>query len=266
MKSKIFKSLALCFFAIAGVFSPILSSADNEVLIEQVGDNLTLTILQAGYGNSLSGDTSQSTDLTLTGSNLIIDLIQDGNLNEVFGSWVLDGSGSTVIDLYFQGNSNIMDMNIGDTASADNTDFLSNIVGDNNIFDIDIAGNTAAEYANMDLTLLGSRNDFSTSFTNSKVWASGGTGNNNTGTRSLAGIKIDSSNNVWNFDITGDDNAFASKQAGNGGQSLTVELDGSDGDFQFVQDMTATCTPACSGVINVEIDSENASVSIEQTD
>jgi hypothetical protein len=30
--------------------------------------------------------------------------------------------------------------------------------------------------------------------------------------------------------------------------------------------MTTTCTSACNGVINVEIDSENASVSIKQTD
>ena len=64
------------------VLSVDTASADNEVLIDQIGDNLTLTVLQAGYGNSLSGDTSQSSDLTLTGTSLIIDLIQDGNMNE----------------------------------------------------------------------------------------------------------------------------------------------------------------------------------------
>lgn len=263
---KLMKTTALCFFAICGLFSTNLSSADNEVLIEQVGDTLTLTILQAGYGNSLSGDTDQSSDLTLTGASLIIDLIQDGNLNEVFGAWVLDGSGSSVIDLYFQGNSNVMDMNIGASGSGDYTDFLSNVVGDENIFDIDIGGNATAESSNMDLTILGSRNDFSTAFTNSKIWASGGTGNNNTGSRSLGGVVIDSSNNVWEFDITGDDNAFATKQSGNTDHVLKVELDGSDGDFQFLQTMTATCTPACHGIIDLEIDSENASVSVEQSD
>ena len=117
----------------------------------------------------------------------------------------------------------------------------------------------------MDLVVLGSRNDFSTSFTNSKVWAAG-SGNNSTGTQTMSGILIDSSYNTWNFDITGSDNAFATKQQGNDAHLLTVELDGSDGDFQFIQDMTTTCSPACNGVINLNINSENASVSVKQTD
>tara|TARA_B110000238_G_scaffold61294_2_gene67126 strand:+ start:60 stop:899 length:840 start_codon:yes stop_codon:yes gene_type:complete len=251
------------------VLSVDTASADNEVLIDQIGDNLTLTVLQAGYGNSLSGDTSQSSDLTLTGTSLIIDLIQDGNMNETFGSWVFDGSGSSVIDLYFQGDSNIWDMNIGATGSGDYTDILSNIIGSSNIFDIDIGGNAVAESSNMDLYILGDRNDFSTSFTNTKVWAdsSGGLGGNNgTTTQTLAGIVIDSSSNIWNFDITGDDNAFATKQASNDGNSMTIELMGSDGDFQLIQNMTSTCSPACAGVINLDIDSENASVSVVQQD
>ena len=37
--------------------------------------------------------------------SLIIDLIQDGNTNDMFGSWVLDGSGSELLDFYL-GDSN----------------------------------------------------------------------------------------------------------------------------------------------------------------
>ena len=109
------------------------------------------------------------------------------------------------------------------------------------------------------------RNDFDTSFTNSNVWAAG-VGTNNTGTSTMVGILVDADNVVWNFDITGDDNDLATSQSGNSGASLTADIDGSDGDFQFTQNMTTTCTPACTGTINVEIDSENASVSIKQTD
>jgi hypothetical protein len=183
----------------------------------------------------------------------------------MFGSWIADGDGTAVLDFYFQGDSNIWDMNMGASGSADYNDILSNVVGSTNLFDIDIGGNAAAESNNMDLIILGDRNDFSTSFTNSKVWAAG-SGNNATGTQTLSGIVIDSSNNVWNFDITGDDNAFATKQASNDGNSMIVEYEGSDGDFQLIQNMTATCTPACAGVINLEIDSENASVSVVQQD
>ena len=59
----------------------------------QQGDNLTLTILQAGYGNTLRGDATQRSRFTLLVPSLILDLIQDGNTNDMFGSWVLDGSG-----------------------------------------------------------------------------------------------------------------------------------------------------------------------------
>ena len=138
------------------------------------------------------------------------------------------------------------------------------IQGSTNLFDIDVGQNASAEYLNFDLTILGSRNDFDTSFTNSKVWASGNGTTNATGTSTMAGIIIDSDNAIWNFDITGDDNAFATKQTGNTGHSLKVVLDGSDGDFQFTQEMTTTCTNACNGIIDVDINSENASVSIKQ--
>ena len=266
---KIIKNLAVGVFALIGLmFNPVLAD-DNEVLLDQTGDNLVLTILQAGTGNTVSGDASQGSDLILNGNNIILDLIQDGDNNDFFGSLVLDGSGSTVLDFYNLGDGNIFDFDVGDN-SADYADMLSSIQGDGNLFDIGIGENAQAESLNFDLVILGDRNDFDSSFTNSKVWAAQGTGEtcgtNCTGSSSMVGILIDADNVVWNFDITGDDNAFATKQSGNSGHSLTVDLTGSDGDFQFTQEMTTTCTCACNGVIYVELDSENASVSIKQTD
>jgi len=178
------------------------------------------------------------------------------------------------MDFYQLGDSNVWDLQIGaNSNSADNTDMLVDIQGDGNIFDVNIAHNAVAESTNFDLDILGSRNDFTTSFSNNKVWATasgtnsvGGIISTGTGTQTMSGITIDTSNVVWNMEIIGDDNAFATKQSGNGGHSLTVVLDGSDGDFQFIQDMTATCSPTCEGIININLDSENASVSIKQTD
>ena len=266
---KIIKNLAVSVFALIGLMANPVLADDNEVLLDQTGDNLVLTILQAGTGNTVSGDSSEGSDLILNGNNIILDLIQDGDNNDFFGSLVLDGSGSTVLDFYNLGDGNIFDFDVGDN-SADYADMLSSIQGDGNIFDIGIGENASAEGLNFDLVILGDRNDFDTSFTNSKVWAAAGEGDscgtNCTGSSAMVGILIDADNVVWNFDITGDDNAFATKQSGNSGHSLTVDLTGSDGDFQFTQDMTTTCTSACNGVINVELDSENASVSIKQTD
>jgi hypothetical protein len=266
---KIIKNLAVGVFALIGLMSNPVLADDNEVLIEQEGDNLTLTILQAGTGNTVSGNATQGADLILTGNNIILDLIQDGDNNDFFGALVLDGSGSTVLDFYNLGDGNIFDFDVGDN-SADNADMLSSIQGDGNLFDIGIGENASAEGLNFDLVILGDRNDFDTSFTNSKVWAAAGDGDscgtNCTGSSAMVGILVDADNVVWNFDITGDDNAFATNQSGNSDHSLTVDLTGSDGDFQFTQNMTTTCSPACHGIINVELDSENASVSIKQTD
>ena len=158
--SRILNKFAVSVFAFASLLIAPLSADDNEVLLDQSGDNLTLTILQAGYGNTLSGDATQSSDLTLTGANLILDLIQDGNSNDMFGSWVLDGSGSSVLDFYYLGDSNIWDMNIGASGSGDYADMLVDIQGDSNLFDVDIGSSTSAEYLNFDLGVLGSRNDF----------------------------------------------------------------------------------------------------------
>ena len=263
--NRFFNKLAVSVFALIGLMANPLSADDNEVLLDQDGDNLVLTILQAGYGNTLSGDATQSSDLVLTGSSLILDLIQDGNNNDFFGTLILDGSGSSVLDFYMIGDGNIWDINAPGTQSADNADMLSSITGSNNLFDIGIGESASAENLNFDLTIIGSGNDFDTSFTNSKVWATG-SGTNSTGTSTMVGILVDSDNAIWNFEITGDDNELATKQSGNSGHSLTADITGSDGDFQFTQNMTTTCTPACTGTINVEIDSENASVSIKQTD
>ena len=262
---KIFKNLAVSVFALIGLKSNPVLADDNEVLLDQDGDNLVLTILQAGTGNTVSGDATESSDLLLSGSSIILDLIQDGDNNDFFGSIVLDGSGSSVLDFYNLGSGNIFDIDAGSTGSADYADMLSSIQGDGNIFDIGIGESASAEYLNFDLVILGSRNDFDTSFTNSNVWTAG-VGTNNTGTSTMVGILVDADNVVWNFDISGDDNALATLQSGNSGASLTADIDGSDGDFQFTQNMTTTCSPACTGTINVEIDSENASVSIKQTD
>ena len=91
MKTKnLFKNFAINVFAVmgltVGLFAPALGADDNEVLLDQQGDNLTLTILQAGSGNKISGDASDSADLVITGANLIIDELIESNLKhfEVF--------------------------------------------------------------------------------------------------------------------------------------------------------------------------------------
>jgi len=81
---KIFKNLAVSVFALIGLMSYPILADDNEVLLDQDGDNLVLTILQAGIGNTVSGDATESSDLLLSGGSIILDLIQDGDNNDFF--------------------------------------------------------------------------------------------------------------------------------------------------------------------------------------
>ena len=44
---------------------------DNEVTLDQTGDNFDLTVLQAGYDNKI--------DFSVGGTNNVVDLLQQGN-------------------------------------------------------------------------------------------------------------------------------------------------------------------------------------------
>ena len=105
---------------------------DNEILLDQSGDTLTLTIDQIGYGNKLCGTLNSgacATDWVFTGSNNNFDIDMIGNLNQIFGPTILD---STTLDLKMTGSSNIWDWNIGHGGSADSSDLDIEITGSSN--------------------------------------------------------------------------------------------------------------------------------------
>ena len=110
---------------------------DNEVLLDQAGDSLNLTIDQIGYGNKLCGTISSgacATDWTLTGNSVTMDIDMIGNLNQIFGPTLFD---NTDVDLSLTGNSNIWDWNVGYGGSADASVVDAAISGYSNTFDID---------------------------------------------------------------------------------------------------------------------------------
>jgi hypothetical protein len=243
MKAKSFKHFITSAFAVVclGMSSLVFaqSTTDNEILIEQVGDTLNLTINQQGYGNKISGDSSQSTDLVITGATLNIDLDQIGNSNKFYGPITAD---SFTMDWTFTGDSNIWDNLIGSTGSADSGDILVDVTGDSNTFDFDLASVTSAERLDMDFTLLGSSNVFD--------------------------IDIEVDDATWNFDITGDSNNFLTSQTDGAYHFMKVIHDGDNGDFDLIQS-SGTCptgVTSCYSHIDLDIDSENATVQITVTD
>ena len=232
----------LCALIILIFSASVMADAtDNEIFLQQSGDTLTLTIDQIGYGNKFCGTISSgacASDMMITGSNITFNLDQIGNSNQLYGPIVLS---SATIDMVFTGDSNIFDWNIGYATAADSMDLDLAVTGDSNQWDFDIGYNQSATFLNSDLTLTGSSNVFTT--------------------------VVDSDNVKWEWDLTGGSNDINTTQK-DADQSLTVEYDGSDGDIDILQS-SGTCptgVTTCSGIIDLDITSDDATITINQKD
>ena len=217
------------------------SATDNEIYIQQAGDTLTLTIDQVGYGNKFGGTVASgvvATDMIITGSAITFNLDQIGNSNQIFGPLILD---SSAINMVFTGSSNIFDWNVGATGSSDSMALDLAVTGDSNTWNVDIGGAAASESLNYDLTIIGGTNVFTSVF--------------------------DSDNNKWELDLTGDGNNFLTTQKDED-QILVMDYTGDDGDIDIIQQSGSCPTgiTSCSGVVNLDITSEDATITINQKD
>ena len=238
MKHKIIGLSLLCLFSFNAIAA---ATDDNEINIDQTGDTLTLYIDQYGYGNKigLNDFSSSSTPMTMTGTSLTINVDQIGNENLLFGPLVSD---SSTYNLLFTGDSNSWDWNIGDTGSSDSTTMDVDITGDSNTMDFDQGFAASAERLDFDLTLIGDTNIFD--------------------------VDIDVDDAVWNFDITGGSNNINTMQKDGGEQEINVTLVGDSADIDINQ-MSGTCPQGittCNGIITLDVDSDNATIQINQKD
>ena len=119
---------------------------------------------------------------------------------------------------------------------------ISKISSFKNEWNFDLGGNASAESLNYDLTITtGSSNIFTQVF--------------------------DSDNNKWELELAGDSNDFNTTQK-DADQILIIDYDGDDGNIDIVQ-QSGSCpqgTTTCSGVIDMEIDSDDAVITINQKD
>ena len=214
---------------------------DNEINIDQEGDTLTLYIDQYGYGNKigLNDFSSSSSPMVITGSTLNFNIDQIGNENLLYGKFIADTS---TIVLSWTGDSNVWDWDVGYIGSADDANINSDITGDSNTMDFDLGYNASAERLDFDLAVIGDSNVFD--------------------------VDIDVDDAVWNFDITGGSNNINTLQKDGAEHEINLTHVGSSADIDINQ-ISGSCPTGistCNGIITLDIDSENATIQINQKD
>ena len=192
-------SLGLSLLLAPSLFAQ--ASDDNEIMIEQSGDTLTLYIDQIGYGNKIGLDdfSSSGSDMTIVGSSLTFDIDMVGNQNLIYGPLDLDSSSLTFSLL---GDSNEVDWNIGYVGSSDDSDYNFDITGDSN--NINTLQNDGAQ--SMVVELVGDSADIDIN----QISGTCATG---------AGVACVSPNAVINLDITSDNATIQINQQDTNGDS-----------------------------------------------
>jgi hypothetical protein len=100
-------------FIMAAIFAGSGSALASEVYIEQAGSSSTFNITQSN-GNNRVG--SANTPSVFSGSSILVDIVQDGTLNEADLS-VLTAT-DTVIDYTATGGSNILEVEIANSGNS----------------------------------------------------------------------------------------------------------------------------------------------------
>jgi len=248
-------------YIILGMFLLIPLSAqaqDNEVHIDQQGNNLTLDILQAGYGNKVGSLNNAIGNAYLDGATNTVSLQQRGN-NNLLGIWT-SGSDQS-LDGYVEGNNNKLFLdnhgNYGqlkaDIMGDDNYAWLeqggSNTSDTNNEIQLWQAGDD--HYAYLEV-FTGSNNSIDAfqgaGQDNNYIFAYMGSGSDNNDLRIWQGKHSDGttdSDEVGDHEaywtVTGDNNLLASYQtdtnrsSGGAGHHLTNIISGDGNSVEHIQ-------------------------------
>ncbi len=213
------KSFLFSLFLLV-ITSPLVFG-DNEISVDQSGNNASIDLEQLGSTNLIGGtqaSTGSMTFLDLDGVSMVLDINQIGSSN-LFKSDAIDGDNFTGF-FEFDGDSNVWDLliNSGGNIASDYINMNIDITGSSNEADIKIAENADASYLDLDWIILGSSNEFD--------------------------FDIDYSNAVNYMDINGSSNNITFSGSGFGGTSSSnsgyfyLELDGSTNTVNVTQSST----------------------------
>jgi hypothetical protein len=130
--------------------------ADQSVYIDQVnGDNLIFDIIQRnGDGNKVGDPSAPSPYLVIDGSNQTITVLQDGSSNKLTGT--IEAT-TLSFNLINTGDSNLMDFII---VNGDNSDYLISYTGSGNELSWTSGSSVSSSYADIDYDIIGDYNIF----------------------------------------------------------------------------------------------------------
>jgi len=135
--------------------------ADNEVYVNQAGNNANIDLEQLGSSNIIGGlqaATGNMTPLDLDGLNLTLDINQIGDSNKFLG----DILGDNIVGFFeFDGDSNDFTIQVDptDTYGADDGNFNVDVTGSSNEFTLDIGTSALASTLDLDWVIQGDSNE-----------------------------------------------------------------------------------------------------------
>ena len=135
--------------------------ADNEVYVNQAGNNANIDLEQLGSSNIIGGlqaATGNMTPLDLDGLNLTLDINQIGSSNTFLG----DILGDNIVGFFeFDGDSNDFTIQVDptDTYGADDGNFNVDVTGSSNEFTLDIGTSALASTLDLDWVINGDSNE-----------------------------------------------------------------------------------------------------------
>ena len=197
--------------SVALLMSMSVLATDNEIYVEQSGDNANIDLEQLGSGNMIGGlqsSVGSMNPLDLDGLNLTLDINQIGNSNSFLG----DIYGDNVTAFFeFDGDSNAFTIQADptNTFGIDSSNYNVDVTGNSNIFTLDHATTALAGTLDLDWIINGSGNEFDFN------------------------IDYDGATNY--VDVDGDDNTLNLTASGYAGGYFYLDQEGDDRTFNIQQ-------------------------------
>jgi hypothetical protein len=217
--------------------------ADNEIYIDQTGNNVNIDIEQLGSSNLIGGTDAVSGTMTaavLNGGTWTFDINQIGSSNKFLTDGIFGDNFTGYFE--FNGDSNEFEFSMDTTGlnTADFADINFDITGSSNTFDWDIAQVSGASYLDLDFILDGDSNDFT--------------------------FDIDSDYYTAYIDIFGDSNTMTLTKSGYGASSsdggyFYLDLNGGTNTLSIEQTSTLALD-----WLKIESDASNSNICVVQND